>query len=149
MNEVRGAVILCDHLDQMQNGKWLIVGTYTRLMTKAEVVHFSTGAKLYVRFQVEHTGAHALELLFIDRDQPSNSEPIMRIGVNVEVHAIDSPTEFSIVTQPFTISRPAGRSRDATVVSTFTWLAKVGDHELASCPLIIQFNPVEELLRPG
>ncbi len=139
MNEVRGAVILCDHLDQMQNGKWLIVGTYTRRIANGDTVDFPTGAKLYIRFQVERTGTHAVELLFIDREKPSNAEPILRIAVNVEVHSIDTPAEFSIVTQPFTIARPADRPHGIPVVSTFTWLAKVGEHELASCPLIIQF----------
>ncbi len=139
----RGAVILCDHLDQMANGKWLIVGTYTRLMASQPTWTFPSGLAIYLRFQVEQTGSYDVTIRLILLDRPPTSPPVIRNDFKAQVLDVHHPVEMGIRTPPFTVHFPgdfnALQPGQAVPVRFAIW-AEVGGCELSSTPLTVVFS---------
>jgi hypothetical protein len=139
----RGAVILCDHLDQMANGKWLIAGTYTRLLANQPNCHFATGLAIYLRFQVEQIGTYDVTVKLILLDKSPTSPPVIRNDFKATVSDVHHPVELGIRTPAFTVHYPgdfAALQPGQSVPVRFAIWAEVGGCELASTPLTVVFS---------
>ena len=146
MQQYRGAVILCDHLDQMLNGKWAIVGTFTSILVRTPVHRFSQGLALYLRFQVEQTGRHPVAIRLLSRDAPT-APPILQTAFEAEVADVNSPTEIGARLPPFSVRCPVDpatvKAGQQVAVGFAIWV-DVGGCALASTPLTVVFGgPLE------
>jgi len=141
MDPVRGAIIMCDHLDQMQNGKWLIVGTHQRWYVRGDILDLPKGINLYLRFQREKSGPFQGALKLVARDLSSLLPPLLEISFEGVVKDPNLPVEVGFATPAVSFARPndENKSHDPLVL-TYTWLLKVDGHDVASAPLIIQYS---------
>lgn len=147
MQQYRGAVILCDHLDQMLNGKWAIIGTYTNLLVRTPVHRFSQGLALYLRFQVERTGRHPVSIRLLSRDGAPTAAPILQTRFDADVSDVHSPAEIGARLPPFSLRcpvDPASVQPGQQVPARFTIWVEVGGCLLATTPLTVIFaGPLE------
>lgn len=135
MLPARGAVILCDHLDRMAGGKWLIVGTYTRWQTAAD--HLPMVLTAYLRIQVESDRPCTVRTMLFDRGKPSTEDPLLDFSTIMVPNDPAMPIEAGLRLPPFLITRP----RPAPVRLHYTLWVEVDRSPLATCPLIIDFLP--------
>ena len=147
MLDHRGAVILCDYIDRMQNGKYLLVGTHTHLICFDEqLIH--PGLLCYVRAQVERQPPsgeqHRLVVQLISRDAAPNQEPIQRVEVHLRPPATpNEPLELPIRLPPMRVACPVPVVQlgdDEAIGLSYTVWAEMDGTTLASCPLNIIFR---------
>lgn len=144
MRDKRGTIILCDYLQPMGNGKWIIAGTFTHvtLMPGQQVVDLLP-LNVYLRFQVEQAGTYECELLLIHRSLPSNASALSRHHFSVTLVDPLVPCEIGCQLPPFRVQCPkipGIASNEAIGVPLLLWL-KVDGADLATCPLNVIFPP--------
>jgi len=144
MRDLRGTIIICDHLYPSTGGKWVIAGTYTGCLVATGDRHIDfQGLNVYVRFQVEQAGHYDCELILIPRALPANAPVIHRQDFRVEVIDPLSPCEMGCLLPPFRVKCPSDLADPVPAligVQLLLWL-KVAGEDVASCPLNVIFRP--------
>lgn len=144
MRDLRGTVILCDQLYPVGNGKWVIAGTYTAWWVRPGERHieFPTGLHAYLRFQVERAGDYACEVHLVDRGQAANAPPLLRHAFRVNVTDPLNPVEVGCMLPPCQVRPPEGANPapGAPVAVHLQVCLRVGDEEIATCPLNVVFQ---------
>ncbi len=142
MNEIRGTLILCDHVYRTDQGKWVIAGTYTHWQTSNDelVVPF---LQTYVRLQLERPGTYPCRMTLVDRAQPPNARPMMEASFDVNMSDPRVPVfEMGVQLPELRITAPVPfkqRQPGSTIaLHTLLWLNVKGT-EVASCRLDFLF----------
>lgn len=144
MRELRGALILCDHLYPTLYGKWVIAGTYTTWLAPpgARAFEFRDGVQAYLRFQVERAGRYECELRLLHRALPAHAPPLACQRFAVEVRDPLLPVELGAQLPPFRVRCPdelTPRPGAPVGIGLLVWLT-VGGEDVASSPLDIIFR---------
>ena len=149
MQPVHGSVIVCDHLAQMAGGKWLIVGTYNRIVVPGDT--WQGALAMFVRFQAERTGNHCVSVRVVVRDLASTAPPLARVEVEVRVDSPHVPFDCGIQAPLISLPCPVpyGELTPGAVVPLhlLVWV-EVEGHALSTAPLELLFVKPTEVSTP-
>ncbi len=141
MHEIRGTLILCDHVYRTDQGKWVIAGTYSTWQTAQDVLVPFLHA--YIRLQFEHPGTYPCELAMVDRGLPPQAPPMLMVRFEVVQSQANPPLfEMGLQLPELRITAPVPYAQRApgTHIALRTLLAlRVKDTDVASCHLDFQF----------
>lgn len=144
-NEIRGTIILCDHLYFTDDKKYIIAGTYTtwRVGSGKDMIDFHAGIFVYGRIQVERAGQYKGSVKLIHKAMPPGTAPIQEFDLYVDMRDPLTPFEFGCQLKPFTVDCPEDLSNapegSAFGVRLGLWL-EIEGKSIASCPLNVIFS---------
>jgi hypothetical protein len=142
MDEIRGTILLSDHVYPTVNNKFVIAGTLTTFWTKEPVLHIMQGLGVYCRVQVERAGEYQARILLIDTEKPPNHQQIMEMNTKLNIKQPSIPMEFAFQMPGFKVQYTPDHQPQPgkpTVVKFRVWL-QVGNKEVASAPLLVVFK---------
>lgn len=143
LTEIRGTLILCDHVYRTDQGKWVIAGTYSHWQTPNDELALPY-LHAYVRLQVERPGTYPLQLTMIDRSQAPNSRPMLEAAMDVVINEQHTAAfEMGLHLPELRIKAPVPfRERapgSVIALHTLLWL-RVKGIDVASCHLDFHFT---------
>jgi hypothetical protein len=141
MHEIRGTLIICDHVYRTEQGKWIIAGTYSTWQTSQdELVPF---LHAYIRLQFERSGSYPCRLTMIDRAQPPQAAPMLEAVFDVNQVQESLPVfEMGLQLPELRIHAPVpfAKRPPGSLIALRTMLSlRVKDTDVASCHLDFQF----------
>ena len=142
MHEIRGTLIICDHVYRTDQGKWIIAGTYSSWQTaQDELVPF---LHAYIRLQFERSGSYHCRLTMVDRAQPPQAQPMLEATFDVQ-QALESQPVFEMGLQlpELRIAAPipyAKRPPGSSIALRTLLSLRVKDTDVASCQLDFLFT---------
>ncbi|MEK7415446.1 MAG: hypothetical protein AAB263_19235 [Planctomycetota bacterium] len=140
MQSVRGSVILCDYLNRMEGGKWLIAGTYNRITVVGP--QWQGSLTMFVRMQTEQAGDHLVHVRVMASHLPMTAPPLTSTQLNVRVPNPNLPIDCGIHTPIIRMDCPvpyADLLPGQVAPLRLTIWVEVGGHTLSTAPLELAF----------
>lgn len=106
IDSIRGTLILCDYLQPMNGGKWLIAGTHNTVMAPPGMPVLEVRGWLYLRLQVEHARSYQAKITLVDRNAPGNSAPLFDLDATLMIQNPLDPFEMGLPLPPLNFPRP-------------------------------------------
>jgi hypothetical protein len=143
MEPIRGTVLLCDHVAQMINNKWLIAGTHTSQIVPPGVPAVMLMLNVYLRFQVERAGPYHFTVRVINTSLDSNHPAIVSLGADAHITDPLVPFEYGCQFPPIMVESPPAQDAHPRGIRLLAWL-RVDGTDVASSPLSVIFLPPTE-----
>lgn len=93
---MNGSIIICDHVYETKDGKFVISGTYNQWWCTGQVLKIPQ-IHCYIRIYPERTGTLDAAIVLRDDNLPPDQPPIMNIDLQLEVLPEHIPVmEFAV-----------------------------------------------------
>ena len=95
---LRGTIILADNIYRTVEGKWIISGTYNKIICPLEAFTPTWGLNFYVRILVEHAGLYDVHIKITDSSKdPREPEVLIENNSQITVRPSEVPVHEAML----------------------------------------------------
>lgn len=140
---MNGSIILCDHVYETRDKKFIISGTYNQwrcMSNTLKIPHLHC----YIRLYPERTGAIQAQIELRDNNQTPDQAPMLRAEIDLDVRAEHIPVmEFAFnsrIPAEITVQFQPDSNKGACIRVPLSLILSIDGEVVATSPLSVIFT---------